>query len=133
MYNRLMNNMIIYSVSLEADLQVRPCGTGPLRTHIVPAFSRAAQFVRMARPVRAPKRQIARRRSFVLMQLQRPDLLCLVVLYTYKRLGGMPAVLCNAAEKRPKLSVINAGNSNSGPRFEARTGDGKTATGGLRG
>ena len=49
LYLLFMNNMITYSVSFEADLQVRPCGTGPLRTHIVPAFSRAAQFVRPVR------------------------------------------------------------------------------------
>ena len=40
-------------------------------------------------------------------------------------LGGVPAIICNTAETHPKLSVINAGNSDCGPDSRARTGDGK--------
>jgi len=103
--------------------------TPPLRhlgapcSHRTPS-STAAEFVGPVRrpsshgspanAVRAQKRQIALRRSFVLMQLQTPYLLCVVFLYTYKCPGSMPAILCNAAQRHPKLSLI--GTANSEPR-----------------
>jgi hypothetical protein len=86
------------------------------RSHRTPS-STAAEFVGPVRrpssygspanPVRAQKRQIALRKSFVLMQLQTPHILCIVFLYAYKCPGGMPPILCNAAQKRPKLFLIN--------------------------
>ena len=113
LYLLFMNNMIKCIVALETDLQVQPCGTGPLRTHIVSASPRAAQFVRPLhkadRPARCARRSAKSRSAGPLYSftLQTPHFACLVFLYTYKRLGGMPAVLCNAAEKRSLSCLLS--------------------------
>ena len=86
LYLLFMYNMIKCIVALGANLQVHPCGTGPLRVHIVSASSRAAQFVRPvrtdARPAPCARRSAKSRSADPLYSFTYKRLI-LYVLYFY--------------------------------------------------